>query len=113
MFITKKEHLRIVADKDERIEKLSEAIKEERRRNDISELLRKHDQDLCGITGYVDSLRAGFPDNIPQYVDDYFGGKLFKQEATKVVILDKDGNATYALTAKTPDEGFSYVLDRK
>ena len=50
------------------------------------------------------------PDHVPVYVDDYFGGKVIKQEATPVTILDENGKATYALTANKPTKGKAYLL---
>lgn len=61
---------------------------------------------ILGWTGY------SLPDNVAQYVDDYFGGKVIKQEATKVVILEKDGERKEAFTKQKPDKGFSYKLVR-
>jgi hypothetical protein len=46
-------------------------------------------------------------------LEDYFGGKVFKQEATKVVELDEDGKATYHVTKQKPDKGYKYKLVRK
>lgn len=51
-------------------------------------------------------------DNIPQYVDDYFGGRVIKQEATKVVVLEKDGAMHTHYTKQKPDKGYNYKLIR-
>lgn len=49
-------------------------------------------------------------DSVAQYVDDYYGGKVIKQEATPVTILDSQGKATYALTRRPADKGRNYLL---
>jgi hypothetical protein len=51
-------------------------------------------------------------DHVAVYVDDYFGGKVIKQEATKVVIIDKNGKTTEAFSKQKPDKGYSYKLVR-
>lgn len=67
---------------------------------------------LTTLGGSVAWEKMSLPDNIAQYVDDYFGGKVIKQEATKVVILEKDGERKEAFTKQKPDKGFSYKLVR-
>ena len=59
------------------------------------------------------SFSAGeliLPDDVPRYVDDYYGGRVIKQEATPVTILDEKGKATYGMTAKRPDKNKKYIL---
>jgi hypothetical protein len=46
-------------------------------------------------------------------VTDYFGGKVIKQEATPVTILDETGKATYGLTKKPADKGKKFLLVRE
>ncbi len=69
-------------------------------------------QNLVFSEGTV-SASFNLPDDVPRYVDDYCGGKVFKQEATKVVELDAEGNAKYFYTKKEADKGFNYKLIRK
>lgn len=63
---------------------------------------------LTGIT--MSNITSCFTDDIAQYVDDYFGGKVIKQEATPVTILDENGKATYGVTKKLPRKGEKYIL---
>lgn len=49
-------------------------------------------------------------EDIAVYVSDHFGGKVIKQQATPVTVLDAEGKATYAHTAEKPDKGRSYKL---
>lgn len=56
------------------------------------------------ITGASSISRADspqkLPDDVARYVDDYFWGKVIKQEAIPVTILDELGKATYWVTKK-------------
>ncbi len=118
MFITRKEHDRIVAEKDREIECL-------RRDNKLGYLLESFEKrlDTCtaDMSNCIQFANAHFgnatltlPDEYPVYVPDHFGGKVIKQESTKVVILDEEGNATYAVTGKhSADKGYKYLLVRK
>lgn len=60
---------------------------------------------------WVDAT-MNFPDTVAQYVPDHFGGKVIKQEATKVVILTAEGNISYGHTKRKADKGYSYLLVR-
>lgn len=65
------------------------------------------------ITGATNIMGVDFDKDVAVYVNDYFGGKVIKQESIKVVILDKDGKATYSQTARTnkkSDFQRNYVL---
>ena len=44
------------------------------------------------------------------YIDDLFGGKVIKQESTKAIFIDKDGNVKEGRTAIKPIHGKKYVL---
>ena len=54
-----------------------------------------------------------FPDEVAQYVDDILGGKVVKQEATKCIIIKKDGEVDAGYTKKKADKGYSYKLVRE
>jgi len=65
-----------------------------------------------GDIGWFNFANGGLslPDNVAEYVDDYYGGKVIKQEATKVVILDENGNATYSQTKRKPKKGKKFIV---
>lgn len=52
------------------------------------------------------------PDKVPVYVEDYLGGKVIKQEATKVIHITKEGEVKTGLTKQSADKGYSYKLIR-
>ena len=56
--------------------------------------------------------QINLPDNVLQYVDDILGGKVIKQEGTKCLVIDKDGNVKTGLTKQKPDKNYSYKLVR-
>lgn len=112
MFISKKAHNKIV---DQLYRELGEA-------KDLQVLLKE----IVNKTGIPipPSVKGGhmfldseggwgstyFPDDVAVFVEDYFGGSVIKQEATKVVVLNEDGEASYYLTSKSPDKGRKYLL---
>ena len=49
-------------------------------------------------------------ETIPRYVEDFFGGKVIKQESNPVTILDRSGKATYGVTKKALPKGQKYHL---
>jgi hypothetical protein len=53
-----------------------------------------------------------YSDDIAQYVPDVFGGRCIKQEATKVITIDPNGEVTTGLTKMKPDVNYSYILRR-
>ena len=55
-------------------------------------------------------VMAALDHSVPRYVEDYFGGKVIKQESTPVTILDENGKATYSQTAQKPSKDKSYRL---
>ena len=64
-----------------------------------------------GFATTVDlDVMAKLDDSVAQYVDDYFGGKVIKQEATKLIVIDEKGKATYHHTKKRPNKGKVYKL---
>lgn len=100
-----------------RIEKMEARHYDElKQARDLNELLGKFASGLAvggGIVSWND-LRSGtsFPDNIPQYVYDFFGGKVIKQEATKVVEIAADGAVRTGLSKQPADAGYEYKLIR-
>lgn len=116
-WITKYRHNKIVEECQGAIKDLQASLN---RRNDIVKILdRLTNKDtspfLSVEQGYVTSsgVMGALDDTVPRYVDDYYGGKVIKQEATPVTILDENGKATYALTAKQPLKGKKYILETK
>lgn len=64
-----------------------------------------------GVSGGSWSLQLG--DDVLVYVDDILGGKVIKQESTKCLVIDKDGNVKTGLTKQKADKGYSYKLVRE
>lgn len=99
--------------RDRHIVDLKEALSNAR---DLKAILEKLSP-LFSISGMFTigdaSCELKLPDNVPVYVLDYFGGKVIRQEATKVVVLDKSGNVKTTWTKKKADKGFSYLLVRE
>ena len=121
-WITKYTHNKHVEFYKKQIKTLEENINRKEAFEDICERLttvveKIHPNSFSDISGYGGwatasdiNIMAGLDDTVPVYVDDYFGGKVIKQEATPVTILDENGKATYALTAKKPTKGKAYLL---
>jgi len=119
MFITKKRHAKIVADLTAELKNANDWLFEMRKQRDAA-------QNLQTVLGKLADKAAGFacfssgslnvsgelilPDNVPVYVDDYFGGKVIKQEATKVIEIAPNGDIKTGLTKRTADDGYGYVL---
>lgn len=61
--------------------------------------------DSCGGVGIDDSVAV--------YVDDFFGGKVIKQEATPVIRISKGGNIERGYTKQKPDKSYTYRLIRE
>lgn len=126
MFISKRKHDAIVKELLSRVDlhKTYEEMRRDNQKNNdslvklLDKITDKNDyltaNNFSAVTmsaggGYELSL----PDNVPVYVEDYFGGKVIKQEATPVTILDEKGKATYGLTKQAPDKGKIYKLVEK
>jgi len=121
MFITKKLHNKIVADLKAELKNANERLEETRKQRDAA-------QKLAGVLDKLADKAAGWtefsngsvnfvhklilPDNVPVYVDDHFGGKVIKQEVTKVIEISAEGVIKTGLTKRTADDGTSYVLVR-
>jgi hypothetical protein len=125
MFITKKKHKAIVAGLNAEIAKLTALLTDQsevktlmRRSNDSTDrLLERLVEKTVAGSLFVSSAGMNFrgselilSDNVPVYVDDYFGGKVIKQEATKVIEISKDGDIKTGLTKRAADDGYGYVL---
>jgi len=101
-----------------RIEKMEERHRDElKQARDLKELLGKFASGImvsgAGLTWNSISGGLTLTDDIPQYVDDFFGGKVIKQEATKVIHISREGKVTEGLTKRRPDEHFPYLLQRE
>lgn len=99
-------HIEIVA-------KLEQEIKEAR---DLKLILEKlyplysMNGSVVGMNG--SSWNLNLPDTVLQYTEDILGGKVIKQEGTKCLVVDKDGNVKTGLTKQKSDKGYSYKLVR-
>lgn len=117
IFITKYRHNKIVGQYEEAIKDLKEALY---RKDELVKIVDKlvdrsitTDNTLSSLNGCIMAGELILPNDVPRYVEDYFGGKVIKQEATPVTILDEQGKATYGLTAKKASEGRLYILEQK
>jgi len=63
----------------------------------------------------INEIREKFklPDNVLVYEDDILGGKVIKQEVTKCIVIDKEGNVRHDITKQKADKGYSYKLVRE
>ena len=113
-WITKYKHNQIVEHKDKSIDDLREALWRKEKFEEICDKLADK-VNVLGVTGEFGSqtVMDRLDDSVAVYVDDYFGGKVIKQEATPVTILDHEGKATYGLTKREPDEGEKFILYHK
>ena len=116
IWITKYRHNKIVEQYQQQIDDLREALNRKDLLTEIVDKLTNKTENLytmCDGTVSSSNIMSHLDDTVPRYVDDYFGGKVIKQEATPVTVLDENGKATYGLTAKTPDKGRNYKLIQK
>lgn len=119
-WITKYRHNKILAQYQEHIDDLKQALYRKEKFEEICEKLAdkntKLTSDLYAATGSCISsvsVMDHLDDTVPRYVPDYFGGRCIKQEAYPVTILDDMGKATYALTATKPDKNKRFILEYK
>lgn len=113
LWITKYRHNKIVEEYKEALAISRENLNRKEKFEEILEKLTDKvvDGDLISTanTDWITSSgELSLPDNVPVYVDDYYGGKVIKQEATPLTVLDKNGKATYHYTAKPPTKGYNY-----
>ena len=125
MLITKKKHAAVVAGLTAEIVRLGTLLTEQREVKDLmrsstarTDLLLERLVDKA-VAGSLFASSAGMnfrgselilPDNVPVYVDDHFGGKVLKQEATKVIEIAANGDIKTGLTKRKADDGYGYVL---
>ena len=113
LWITKYRHNKITEAYQRQIDDLKEALYRKDKLIEIVDKLADKSKFFADASmSYVDGsdVMSYLDDSVPRYVDDYFGGKVIKQEATPVTILDEKGKATYGMTAKAPDKGKQYLL---
>ncbi len=115
MFISKKKYQAEISYRDKKIEDLKIELKTAQSLKDILEKMSS-----MTINGLSFSASGGswnteirLPDTVLQYADDILGGKVIKQEGTKCLVIDKDGNIKTGLTKQKKDKGFSYKLIRE
>lgn len=121
MFISKKKHNQIIEHKDKTINdyltKINYLEKELDRAQDLKTILEKL-YPLYTVKGLglnftgSSSAELILPDHIPVYVEDILGGKVIKQEATKVIRITKDGEVKTGLTKQKADKNYFYKLIR-
>jgi predicted transcriptional regulator len=121
-----------VYEKINEVIELKEELSEARELKNVLEILAnktgipapRYSTDTLVATGdYVNSftwssivdIKDNFklPDNVLVYKDDILGGKVIKQEGTKCIVIDKEGNVRYGLTKQKVDKGFTYKLVRE
>ena len=121
MFITKKTHNQIIEHKDKTIndyyEKIAKLEKELEQAKNLESILEKFDHSISGLrSSFFRTSSGGYelplPDTVLQYTEDILGGKVIKQEGTKCIVVDKDGNVKTGLTKQKADKGYSYKLQR-
>ena len=114
IWITKYRHNKIVEAYKNHIKNLEEALNRKENFEKIMDKLTDKTNSLTSQSGQwvvsSSGVMASLDESVPRYVEDYFGGKVIKQEATNVTILDPKGKATYGLTAKPADKGKNYLL---
>ena len=122
MFITKKKHTALVAALHEQIQEsketvaqLREQLRQARNLDAILNKLGTFYTDANSVLRFSASGGATFtlPESVAQYVPDFFGGIVLKQEATKVIEISPDGDVKTGLTKRAPDDGFSHILVRR
>lgn len=118
MFITTKKHNEII---DELIDdyraKIARLEKELEQARNLESVLKKFDTNISHLTNsYFTPINGGYelnlPDTVLQYTEDILGGKVIKQEGTKCILIDKNGNVKTGLTKQKADKGYSYKLLR-
>ena len=127
--ITNKTHNKIVREltlqiaiKDQKVfdyrEEVDRLKQELREAKDLKTILDKFSS-LTSTKGMVFANSNGIwstelvlPDNVLVYVDDILGGKVIKQEGTKCLVIDKEGNVETGLTKRKADTGYAYKLER-
>lgn len=113
--ITTKKHKRILAEWQNEVKLLREKLEKAENLKEILHKLQestsKFDTVLGGYMSVAD-FETGLSDAIPRYVEDMLGGKVIKQEGTKVIQISSNGEVKTGLTKQPPDEGYTYKLIR-
>lgn len=110
MFVSKHKYQKAL-DKIEHLEKsLAEAQNLKFVFETLTDVTRNNSDFISSLDGTLSasSVMDSLDDSVAIYVDDYYGGKVIKQEATPLTVLDKNGKATYHYTAKPPKKGHKY-----
>ena len=110
--ITDKRHKEIVDDYKYKMGKMITQLAEARDLKNILDRLTDKFDLIASPRSCVLSVGVMncLDDTIPRYVEDYFGGRVIKQESTPITILDEKGIATYGMTKKPADKGRKYLL---
>lgn len=125
MWISKKEYESLYCSmvKAEQLEKENAYLKEKTDLVKLLERFERKDESLDtgkfsitggSISGSVSIMGVDFDKDVAVYIDDYFGGKVIKQESIKVIAIDKDGNVTYGRTDrknKKKDFQRDYIIE--
>lgn len=90
---------------------LREKLEKAENLKDILSKISNIDGVIWGSDGGAFSYNL--PSNVATYETDILGGQVIKQEATKCLIVDKDGGVKTGLTKQSPDKGFKYKLVRE
>lgn len=80
---------------------------------DLKTLLEKYSEKLDISFTRMDGMSYGIPDDVLRYVDDILGGKVIKQEGTKCLVIDVNGNVKTGLTKQKRDPKYTYKLVRE
>ncbi len=127
MFVTKKYHKEIISRYEEinqELVKINENLRKElKQAKDLSALLEKLTDKTSSIvytngggwgTIVADATKAIYEDeNIPRYAEDILGGKVIKQEGTKCIVINENGEVKTGLTKQKADKDYTYKLVRK
>lgn len=90
---------------------LREKLEKAENLKDILSKISNIDGVIWGSAGGAFSYNL--PSNVATYETDILGGQVIKQEATKCLIVDKEGSVKTGLTKQSPDKGFTYKLIRE
>jgi hypothetical protein len=120
--IRNKTHHKIVGEELEKQSKYYKAeikeLEERLKKAENLELILQKLYPLTTFNGCISFTDSGgymkgeliLPDNVLQYVDDLFGGKVIKQEGVRAIKIEKDGTIKTGLTKQKADDGRLYKL---
>ena len=122
LFISIKKHNHIIEHKNQTINdyyaKIVKLEKELEQAKNLENILKKFDHNISSLTNnnYFTPISGGYelnlPDTVLQYTEDILGGKVIKQEGTKCIVIDKNGDVEIGLTKQKADKGYNYKLQR-